>query len=272
MNDLITIFLNNLLPIFLAAGAGYLLARLADVNPRPVSQVIFYIFSPCLIFTLLTKSELSNVDILQVFAYTVALILIIAALAWILGKAFRLDKRTLAGVMLASMFMNAGNYGLPVVLFAFGEQALRYASLFFVTNAILAYTVGVVIASMGSVRIDQSLLNLLKVPGVYAVLLALLFMRTGWQVPLPIERTTTLLADASIPAMLVLLGMGLRSVDWVGRRTPIALATGIRLLVSPIIALDSRSAIRPHRRRASGDHFGGCHADCCADDSACHRI
>jgi predicted permease len=199
--------------------------------------VIFYIFSPCLIFTLLTQSELSNGDILQVAAYTVATMACVGALAWALGRAFKLDRRTLAGVLLASIFMNAGNYGLPVVLFAFGEEALRYASLYFVTGAILAYTLGVIIASMGSVSLDKALVNLLKIPGLYAVLLALVFMRTGWQVPLLVERTTTLLGDASIPAMLVLLGMQLRTANWSGRRLPIVLAAGARLLAAPLVAL-----------------------------------
>jgi predicted permease len=235
--ELFTIFLNNLLPIFLSAGAGYLLSRLTDFEPRPISQVIFYIFSPCLIFTLLTQSELSNGDILQVSVYTIVIMVCVGALTWAFGKAFKLDRRTLAGVILASVFMNAGNYGLPVILFAFGEEALRYASLFFVTGGIMAYTVGVIIASMGSVHFGKALINLLKIPALYAVFLALVFMRTGWRVPLLLERTTTLLGDASIPAMLVLLGMQLRTANLSGRRLPIALATGMRLLAGPLLAL-----------------------------------
>lgn len=237
MIDLFSLFLNNLLPIFLAAGAGYLLARVASFNPRPISQVIFYIFSPCLIFSILTRSELSNNDIVRVFAFTIVSILGVGLLTWIAGRAFKLDRRTMAGVLLASMFMNAGNYGLPVVLFAFGEDALSYASLLFVANAILSYTVGVIIASMGSVNLGQALLNLFKIPALYALILALVFMRTGWEIPLPLERTTTLLGDASIPAMLVLLGMRLRTANLEGRRIPIILASAMRLIVGPILAL-----------------------------------
>ena len=237
MNELFAIFFNNLLPVFLAAGAGYLLSRISNINPRPVSQVIFYIFSPCLIFTLLTQSELSDGDILLVSGFAALTMISIGTLTWLLGRAFKLDRRILAGVVLASMFMNSGNFGMPVVLFAFGDRALRFGSLFFVTNAILAYTVGVIIASMGKVNLLKALTNLLKIPGLYALLLALIYMRTDWQIPIPLERTTTLLGDASIPAMLVLLGMQLRTANLAGRRVPIALATGMRLLTSPLLAL-----------------------------------
>ena len=237
MSDLFTIFVDNLLPIFLAAGAGYILTRVSGLNPRPISQVIFYIFSPCLIFSLLTQSQLSNDDILRGSAYAFAIIICVGILTWIVGRMFHLNRRTMAGVLIASMFMNAGNFGLPVVLFAFGEKALRYASLFFVVNAVAAYTVGVIIASMGSVRLRKALLNLLKIPTVYALLLALIFMRSDWEIPLPLERTTTLLGNASIPAMLVLLGMQLSKANLAGRRTPIAIASVMRLVASPIIAL-----------------------------------
>ena len=237
MSELLIIFLNNLLPVLLASSAGFLLARLLHVSPSALSRVIFYIFSPCLIFTLLTQSELSDGDILRVGLFTATVILLLGAVAFLAGKIARLERRTLAGMVLASMFMNAGNFGLPVVLFAFGEHALSYASLFFVANAILSYTVGVMTASMGSANIPQAFTNLFKIPFIYALALALFFMRTDWQVPIPLERTAELLGDASIPAMLVLLGMQLESANLSGQAVPLTLATGIRLLVSPLLAL-----------------------------------
>ena len=236
MTDLFHIFLDNLVPIFLIAGAGYLLSHYLHLTPQALSQVIFYLFSPCLIFNLLTKNNLNDHDILRVILFSSCLILLIGVITWIAGKLLRMDKGTLAATMLASMFVNAGNYGLPVVLFAFGETALSYASLFFVTNAILVNVVGVVIASMGTKNFVQALGNLLRVPTVYALFLALLFMRTNLNIPLFLDRTVTLLADASIPAMLVLMGVQFKRVSWSGKAAPLSLVTGLRLVVSPILA------------------------------------
>jgi predicted permease len=236
LTDLPSLFLNNLLPIFLIAGSGYLLSRLTNLSPHALSQIIFYLFSPCLIFNLLTQSQLSQNDILRVMMFSASVILSVGGLTWLIGSLIKLEKKVLAGTMLVSMFINAGNYGLPVVLFAFGETALSYASVFFVTNAILSYSVGVFIASMGSASLSKSLGNLFKVPAVYALIVALVFMRTGWEVPPFLDRSVTLLANASIPAMLVLLGIQFTRVTWSGKRVPIILATGMRLFVSPAIA------------------------------------
>ena len=237
LSNLPLLFLNNLLPIFLAAGAGYLLARNFQLNPRVLSQVVFYVFSPCLIFTLLINSELSNGDILNTMFSTGIFILLVGLITWLGGKALRLPRSEMAALLVTGMFMNAGNYGLPVVLFAFGDTALSYASLFFVTNAILAYTLGVIIISMGSASLTQAFGNLLKIPMIYGLLLAVIIMRTGWEMPVFLERTTTMLGNASIPGMLVLLGMQLQQANWRGKAKPLALATAMRLVIGPILML-----------------------------------
>ena len=237
MSDLLSLFLNNLLPIFLAAGAGYLLANRLKVPVRPLSQSAFYIFSPCLIFRLMTSTNLTGEEIGRAVLFSVAICLAMGILAWITGRFLRFERKLLAATALASMFTNAGNYGLAVTLFAFGEEALSYASIFFVTNALLAYSVGALIASLGSATLAQSLKNLLRVPALYGMLLGLGVMALDWQLPLPINRAINLLADASIPVLLVVLGMQLQASQWHGNRLPLSVATGLRLLVAPVLAV-----------------------------------
>jgi len=236
LSGIFQIFLNILLPIFLIAGAGYLLSHYINLPPKPFSQAVFYLFSPCLIFNLLTKNDLQNSDILRMILFSTVLILLIGTITWLVGKLLRMEKGTLAATMMASMFINAGNYGLPVVLFAFGEVALGFASLFFVTNAVLVNVVGVVIASMGKQSFIQAVKNLVRVPTVYALLVALFIMRSDWQVPLFLDRSITLLADASIPTMLVLMGVQFKKTTWSGKALPLSLAAGFRLILSPVLA------------------------------------
>ena len=111
MSHLLTLFANNILPIFLAAGAGFLLSKFKIINPRTVSAVAFYIFSPCLVFTLLTTSPINGDEMTKIVAVTVSTILMLGALVWLIGNALRVERRLLAAVMIAAMFGNAGNYG-----------------------------------------------------------------------------------------------------------------------------------------------------------------
>jgi predicted permease len=224
-------------PLFLIAGAGYLLGRLTGMNPRPFSQVVFYVFTPCLLFSLLTQNQVSSGEILRVISLAAATTLLLGALTWIIARLLRIQRNMLSGVLLTSMFMNAGNFGLPVVYFAFGSLALSYASLYFVSTTILTYTLGVVIASMGSQSFLRATMNLVRVPALYGLILAMLFIATGWQVPAPLERSIRLLADATIPSMLILLGLLLQTASWSDHPVPMTLASGMRLLAGPLLTL-----------------------------------
>lgn len=237
MPALLPIFLNNLVPVFLIAATGYLLARWQGVNPRTLSQVSFYIFSPCLVFNLITGSDLAGSEILSVLLFTTLVTLLSGLAVWLLGTLFRLERCTLIAVLLTTMFVNAGNFGLPVILFAFGDRALAYGSLFFVTSALLTYSVGVIIASLGRASVKQAVLNLFRVPALYAMIAGFVFLRTGWQLPLPVARGVTLLSEAAIPSMLVLLGLQLAQANWQGNPLPLALASGSRLVIGPLLAL-----------------------------------
>lgn len=237
MTGLLNLFIDNLLPIFLIAGAGYLVAKTLRINPRPLSQIVFYVFSPCLVFNLIVHSRLSNGDILRMAALVIASSIIVGMITWAGGRILKLERRMLAAVLISSLFMNAGNYGLPVLLFAFGEEALSHGSLFFVITAVLTYTVGVVIASMGTTNAWQALLNALKIPSIYALLFGVLTLRLDWQIPAVLERTLQIVGNASIPSMLLILGLQLESARWTARIAPLVLTNSMRLLVAPLLAI-----------------------------------
>jgi malate permease and related proteins len=236
LTGLFLLFIENLLPIFLAAGTGYLLARWLKADPRTLSQVTFYIFSPCLVFTILIENQVSENEILRMLLLAWGGAVVIGLIAWLMGQVFRLERKMLVAVMLTSIFMNSGNFGMSFNQFAYGAEGLAQAGIFFVSMSIATYTVGIFIASMGKASPRQALVNLLKIPAIYAVLLAVIFMRTGWLLPLPIQRTTQLLGDAAIPGMLVLLGMQLSAIRWNGQVRPLLLANGLRLIISPLVA------------------------------------
>lgn len=237
MTELLSLFWNNLLPIFLIAGIGFIIGRWLDISPKPLSQVVFYIFSPALIFTLIADSELSGAIILRIGLIVFVIALVLALLAYVLGRPFHLSRKLMAATILVTILPNAGNYGLSVNLFSFGEEALAYASVYFSFSVILMYTFGVVVASMGTVDLKQSLIALLKVPSLYAVFLAFIFLAYQLQLPSPLEKSVTLLSDASIPAMLVLLGLQFQNLTRNINLHALSLATILKLVISPLIGL-----------------------------------
>jgi len=237
INNLLSVFANNILPIILLSGAGFALAKLLQVDSRSLGRVVFYVLSPLLIFDLLLQNELNLREAGTVILFTVSIIATMGILTYLLGRAFQLERRAFTAVMITTMFANTGNYGLPLVSFAFGEQALPYAGIYFITTTFLFFTVGVFIASLGHMTVKDAALGLFRIPTLYAVIVALLINLTGFELPTPILRTVDLASGATIPLMLILLGVELLRVEVAGNFRAMQLSVGLRLLAAPAIGL-----------------------------------
>jgi predicted permease len=234
---LLYVFANNILPILLLSGAGFALGKFQKVDSQSFGRVIFYILSPVLVFNLLTKSSLAVGNILLMMGYSASVMLIIAGIALSLGLIFHLEHSALTVILLTTLFANNGNYGLPLISFAFGQEALAYASIYFVTNSLLLYTLGVVIASLGHLNFKKAMLGLLRVPAIYAIILAMVFISTGWTLPAPIQKTLDLTAGGAVPAMLILLGLELQKVEWTHNFPTLSIPVVCRLLIGPVVGV-----------------------------------
>ena len=237
INELVTTFGNNILPILLVGGAGYILGKMLTVDSRTAGRIVFYVFSPLLVFNLMMKSELDLRQTLTTVGFTACVILMMGLLAFVLGKLFKLERPQLLAVILTVAFGNTGNYGLPLVKFAFGDDALAVASLFYVSTTILFNTAGVVIASLGHTDLKSALFGLFKLPVVYGVILAMLMKTTDLQLPVPLERTVEIAANGAIPLMLILLGLELTRVQWSHNFRALGLGVFTKLLIGPAVGL-----------------------------------
>jgi predicted permease len=235
--ELIHIFSANILPIFLIGGIGFLLQKYSQVDVRTLSKIIFYIFTPTLVFTSLTESPLQQSEILLMVAYTVAVSLTIGLIALLACLILKLDRQLTSAVMITVMFTNAGNYGISLNLFAFGEEAMTYAALYFSINAVLLYTIGILIASLGRATFREAILRLFKIPMLYALVLAIIYNTTSVSLPIYLDRAINLLSQAAIPSMIVLLGMQLQRVRWRENAGALTAANLLRLIASPFIAI-----------------------------------
>jgi predicted permease len=234
-----SIFYNNILPTMLAAGAGYGLGRRLHPDVRSISRLAFYVFSPCLVFSSLSHSELDGAEIGAIAMVALGTIALIAALAGAGGVAARLPRAALTAFIVAAAFGNAGNFGLAVNRFAFGETVVTRAVVYYAFSTLAVYTLGVGVASAGKRSWRDIVLHGLTLPTTYALAAALVFRAAGWTAPAPVDRAIVLLGQGAIPVMLILLGMQLAAVEhWPRSRVAlIGAATLLQLVVAPAIAL-----------------------------------
>ena len=233
---LLGIFASDILPIFVIAGVGYLLARHASVQVHTVSRVTFHALAPALVFNTLATSTLSGFE----FGRMAVFYLLVAASAGLMARVaaipLRLDRASLSAFLLVVVCSNSGNYGLPVALLAFGREALAFASVYFVSSAIFSYTGGVLLAASGRRSIRHALAGVLRVPAVYGAVAAAVTMAFGLHVPDAIARPMAMLSDAALPMMVLVLGMQPERVTWPERPDMVIAASLLSLVATPLAA------------------------------------
>lgn len=237
MTTLAEIVYNIISPILLVVLVAFVADRRFDIDPRSLSRLLVYVFTPFLIFEGVAYSNLSGGEAGQLVAVAVLMSVGVALAAWAVARLIRLDRHTGAAFALSATLINAGNYGLPLNRFAFGSAGEERALVFFIATVIVSYTLGVFLASFGRLSAQLALRNVFTVPLVYAALLGLAVNLGKADVPLPVSRAVGLMADAAIPAMLAILGVQLSRASVRGRIQPILLASGLRLLLGPLIAV-----------------------------------
>lgn len=227
---LLRLFVENLLPILLVAGAGYWVAAALRIEARPLGALAFNLFAPCLIFQTLVNSHVPAEAVMRIGAFTVVVMTIPATIAFAIARWRKWSRATTSAIVLCSLVPNVGNYGLSANLLAFGEDALAYASVFFVAASVIVNTVGVLIASLGRTGWRSALLGLVRVPSVWAMIAALALRMVGGSLPTAVTRAIDLAASACIPLLLIVLGMQLRGAHLRSAAPPMFLASGLRLL------------------------------------------
>lgn len=238
MTTFLTALTTIVLPIMLVTGVAFGLAKRTIVTEqRSLARLSLYFFSPALAFQSLARSSVNAADFASILIFSVLIAAIMGVLALLLAQLLKFNRLITSAFLLSILFVNAGNYGIPFNLFAFGSEGVARASVYLVGNSVLANTLAVYIASAGHSDMKRSLSAVFKMPLAYAALLGLVFNLMHWSLPQPINRALDLAAAAALPVMLVNLGLELARArvqvyDW-----RVFLASGIKLLVAPIFAL-----------------------------------
>lgn len=227
------------LPAFLIFGTGYIGQKVLKLNIKSISTMSLYLMLPFLTFDTFYSNEL-NMNYLYMFVFTVGLAVILAAITFLIGKGVGADRSKTAAMLLGTLFPNSGNYGAPVVLFAFGATAFNYAVIIMVIHALLVSSIGIFIASYGggkSTSPKQALFNILKMPVLYGVFLGVLLQLIHLELPSTIIDGISLVGSASIPTVMLILGMQLAEIKpqkfkWKYVNTVLF----IRMAASPLIA------------------------------------
>lgn len=193
-------------PLVAIVSVGFFYGRKKRPDMSVANQINMDVFCPALIFSVLSAKSF-DLGAFQELAVGAAIIVLGSGLLlWPLCRLLKIQIKTFLPPM---MFSNSGNLGLPLVVLAFGEQALPAAVILFLVENTLHFTVGIYMLDHRT-----NPLNLLKMPMILASILGLVW--SGFDLALPTAAATFIgmLGDVCIPLMLFALGVRMTSVDF----------------------------------------------------------
>lgn len=192
-------------PVLIVAGIGYAWVRSGQSYPTDfVTRLVLNVGTPCLVLSTLSRTEVDALAFGQMALACVAVSVIMGAIGLLLSRGLAQDWKVLVP---AYLFPNTGNMGLPISLYAFGEQGLALAVAFFLMLSVGHFTLGMLLSGA-----ERSWRRLLVNPIILSLCAALAVMLLEVQLPRWLANTVNLLGGLSIPMMLITLGVSLASI------------------------------------------------------------
>lgn len=177
----------------------------------------------------------------SVYLGIVAVVVIISAL---FAKFLFENKKEYSIATVAAIIGNTGNLGIPLNIAIFGEESIPYTTVVNLVNVFVVYTIGVFYYSRGSYDTKTSLLNIVKLPILWAAVLAIILSVNDYKPSEAVMNTLMMGAYASMTMQLFLFGIYLygTKIKLISKRL-IIWVLSFKFLILPVVAFIALSFI-----------------------------
>jgi len=243
--------------IAVVVGLGYVVGRtgvLGEGAVEVLSRTAFFVATPALLFVIL-----AGANVRAVFSAGLVVTAVTSTVVCLLYVPVGVLRHRPAGetalASMASGYVNSGNLGLPIAAYALGDATavvpvmlfqLAVMTPVFTTLLLKLLTEG---ADGRGSRIGSTVVASLTNPIALATFAGLVVSLTGITVPEMVLAPIKLVADLTVPAMLLAFGISLRGAALPGAGEERVLLGAVLLLknvVHPALALGLLLGIRGH--------------------------
>jgi malate permease and related proteins len=223
--------INVITPTFFAIFIGYMVGKFSKIDPSPLVDITLYIGVPALTFVSLLSKQIILLDAARMWASSLIIMVGCGLVAWLV---FTLLRQKHTGLYVPIAVMNTINIPFPIIYLAYGSEGLAAATLFYIPNIIFAYSLSVFI--MAGKDWKNNLKEMLKLPILYAAILALIFNLTAVKIPSLLMDSLDFISKMALPLVLIVLGHSLSKARITSLPTTI-LASVLRMGVGLAIGI-----------------------------------
>lgn len=241
-------------PIYLLIGLGYAAVRwrVFDASAmRVLGRFVLMFCLPALLFDAVSQRRLDEVlNLPYLVAYAAGSVAtLFFGLAWARWRRKApMSMAALQGLGMANS--NSGYVGYPILQQLLGPAAGGPLALTMLVENLLIIPLALALADaggQGSVRqaFKQSVKSLIRNPLVLAIVAGLVFSLATWRLPSPFVRTVSILAAASSPLALFVIGGSLVGLQLGGLHGDLVRVALGKLLLHPLAVFAALALLPP---------------------------
>ena len=182
---------------------------------------------------------LRPIDLTLLYAPSIYLVIILVALliSALLAKFLFENKKEYSIAMVAAIIGNTGNLGIPINIAIFGQESIPYTTIVNLVNVFVVYTIGVYYYSRGTYDAKTSLINIVKLPILWAAVVAILLSVYQVKIHSSIMNMLMMGAYASMTMQLFLFGIYLygTKIKEISKKL-VLWVLGFKFIILPLIA------------------------------------
>ncbi len=229
------------LPIFGLIAVGYLARRtgvLTDRTGDGLSEFVFTLAVPCLIFRTLVRAEIPAV---QPWGYWISYFAGVAVV-WILATAAARRIFGLSGTAAVVAGFSAGQantvlVGIPMILKAYGEAGAVPLFLLIAVHLPVTMTLATLLAEGRKASPFAILRRLAAHPIIIGIAAGFALRPVADVIPAPLWQVVDFIGGTSVPCSLISMGIALRRYGMeAGWRLP-GVITALKLVLHPLVVL-----------------------------------
>ncbi|MGC0272949.1 AEC family transporter [Pseudactinotalea sp. Z1739] len=223
---------------------GALLAHvrlLGEESQQMLAKLAFFVASPALMITVMADADVATLFSLNL-AVTSAAVVVSGSTFLLISRLWfkRAVPETVIGT-LSSMYVNAGNLGLPIAAYVLGDASLVAPVLLLQLIVLQPLALAVLDRSTAAAGTSRRALTVRTVtnPLLLGALVGLALALTGWEMPMVLAEPVNLIAGMAVPSMLLAYGVSLRVGPRAGRGVgmiEVGTTVFLKLIIQPVSA------------------------------------
>jgi len=237
--ELLTIFKDIILPIFIVMSIGFILQKKFAMDISTLSKLNIYFVVPAFIFVKLYSTQFSASLFGHVLLFFILLVIILYVFSTLFAKILGLNRGEKTTFSNSTIFFNSGNYGVPVneLVFKGDPFAMSIQVIVLTLQNILTFSYGIFALQSVNTSKWKAMIGYFKMPVLYAMMAGLLCNALNIPIPSVILVPANIIADAMIGLALLTLGAQVARIQFKAALSAVYSSLTVRLIISPIIAL-----------------------------------